>query len=164
MGTLVVKCGNIWRGMLLTPLFGKYATGFHTEGAQSPPRNLEIEYGFYISYLHVTEHKYVSSKCLEILSKTVSEAIWEDVNSKIFLGGACPQTPLVGTNTLRMLLWSCYYLVSRPHLKILYETLCKVLCPWALFYETTAQTDQPSAHTAISMKERCIILVSRDAT
>ena len=32
-----------------------------------PPRNPEIEYGYYISYLHVTEHKYVSSKCcLEI--------------------------------------------------------------------------------------------------
>ena len=37
-----------------------------------PPRNLEIEYGF---YLRVTEHKYVSSKCLEILSQIVSEAI-----------------------------------------------------------------------------------------
>ena len=37
--------------------------------SSSPPptRNLEIEYGCYISYLHVTEHKYVSSKCcLEI--------------------------------------------------------------------------------------------------
>ena len=44
----------------------------------SPPtRNLEIEYGCYISYLHVTEHKYVSSKCcLEILSQI---AIGEDV-------------------------------------------------------------------------------------
>ena len=28
-----------------------------------------------ISYLHVTEHKYVSSKCLEILSQIASEAI-----------------------------------------------------------------------------------------
>ena len=35
-------------------------------GLESPARNLEIEYGYYISYLHVTEHKYVSSKsCLE---------------------------------------------------------------------------------------------------
>ena len=50
---------------------------------QSPPRNLEIEYGYYcgainISYLilHVTGHKYVSSKCcLESLSQIVSEAI-----------------------------------------------------------------------------------------
>ena len=80
-----------------------------------PPRNLEIEYGFYISYLHVTEHKYVSSKCLQILSQIVSEAIREDVNSKIFLwgrgGGGCPQIPIVGTNAL---LWSCHYPVSPP--------------------------------------------------
>ena len=57
------------------------AAGFHTEGGdwnfppqpQFPlPRNLEIEY---ISYLHVTEHNYVSSKCLEILSQIASEAI-----------------------------------------------------------------------------------------
>ena len=40
-----------------------------------PARNLEIEYGFYISYLHVTEHKYVSSKCWEILSQIVSECV-----------------------------------------------------------------------------------------
>ena len=48
-----------------------------------PPRNLEIEYGYYcgainISYsiLHVTGHKYVSSKCcLESLSQIASEAI-----------------------------------------------------------------------------------------
>ena len=45
----------------------------------SPPRNLEIEYGYYyISYLilHVTGHTYVSSKCcLESLSQIASEAI-----------------------------------------------------------------------------------------
>ena len=36
-------------------------------GLEFPPRNLEIEYGYYVSYLHVTENKYVSSKCcLEI--------------------------------------------------------------------------------------------------
>ena len=49
----------------------------------SPPpqkKNLEIEYGFYISYLHVTGYKYVSSKCLEILSQIASEAIRKDVN------------------------------------------------------------------------------------
>ena len=34
----------------------------------SLPRNFEVEYGYYISY-------YVSSKCLEILSQIVSEAI-----------------------------------------------------------------------------------------
>ena len=48
----------------------------------SPPENLEIEYGDFgainISYLilHVTGHKYVSSKCyLESLSQIASEAI-----------------------------------------------------------------------------------------
>ena len=52
-------------------------------GIPPPPRNLEIEYGYYcgainISYLilHVTGHKYVSSKiCLESLSQIASEAI-----------------------------------------------------------------------------------------
>ena len=67
----------------------KKVTGFHTEGEgpwnfpppatippPPPPRNPEIVYGYYISYLHVTEHKYVSSKCcLEILSQIASEAI-----------------------------------------------------------------------------------------
>ena len=54
------------------------AAGFHTEGGGggglefSLPRNLEIEY---ISYLHITEHIYVSSKCSEILSQIASEAI-----------------------------------------------------------------------------------------
>ena len=71
-------------------------TGFHIGGAgisPPPPRNLEIEYGYYISYFHVTEHKYVSSKCcLVILSQIASEAICEDVNSK-FLGGDAPRPP-----------------------------------------------------------------------
>ena len=36
-----------------------------------------------ILILHVTGHKYVSSKCfLESLSQIASEAIWEDLNSK----------------------------------------------------------------------------------
>ena len=38
-------------------------------------RNLEFEYGYYIRYLHVTERKHLSSKCLDILSQIVSEAI-----------------------------------------------------------------------------------------
>ena len=54
-------------------------SGFLTEGVgggESPLRNLEIKYDYYISYLHVTEHKYVSSKCcLEILSLFALEAI-----------------------------------------------------------------------------------------
>ena len=69
--------------------------GFHTGGAGifpsqpqfSLPRNLEIEYGYYISYLHVTERKYIPSKCSEILSQIVSEAIGEVYKFKIFLGG-----------------------------------------------------------------------------
>ena len=52
-------------------------------GDLPPPRNLEIEYGYYcgainVSYLilHVTEHTYVPSNCcLESLSQIVSEAI-----------------------------------------------------------------------------------------
>ena len=54
----------VWRGES-----GWVDAGFHTEGGGGlefpPPRNLEIEYGYYcgainISY-HVTGHKYVSS-------------------------------------------------------------------------------------------------------
>ena len=40
-----------------------------------------------------------------------------------FPGGACPQTPLVGTHAFRTLLSSCYHPVFPPQLKILYETL-----------------------------------------
>ena len=46
-----------------------------------PPRNLEIDYGYYcgainISYLQVTGHTLVPSKCcLESLSQITSEAI-----------------------------------------------------------------------------------------
>ena len=29
-------------------------------GVEFPPQNIEIEYGYYISYLHVTERKHVS--------------------------------------------------------------------------------------------------------
>ena len=81
-----------------------------------PPRNLEIEYGYYISYLHVTEHKYVSSKCcLEILSQIASEAIWEDVNSKISCGGMPPDPPSKHAHvSFRMLLSSCYHPVPPP--------------------------------------------------
>ena len=77
-----------------------------TQPQFSPSRNLEIEYyclAINTSYLilHVTERKYVSSKCcLESLSQITSEAIWEDLNSKFsWRGGACPQNPLVGTHT-----------------------------------------------------------------
>ena len=57
----------------------------------SSPRNLEIEYGYCISYLHVTEDKYVSSKCcLENLSQIASEAIWEDLNLKFSWEGMLP--------------------------------------------------------------------------
>ena len=71
-------------------MYVRMYAGFHTEGGwegggwnSPPPRNLETEYGYYcgainISYLilHVTGHKYMSSKCcLESLSQIVSEAI-----------------------------------------------------------------------------------------
>ena len=79
----------------MTQVYVRHHTGFHTEGGGGdlefpppshnfpPPGNLEIEYGYYcgavnISYLilHVTGHKYVSSKCcLESLSQIASEAI-----------------------------------------------------------------------------------------
>ena len=42
---------------------------------------------------------------------------------KTFPGGACPQTPLVGTQAFHTLLSPCYHAVPPPHLKILYETL-----------------------------------------
>ena len=54
---------------------GGGALEFPPQPQFSLPRNLEIEYGYYISYLHVTERKYVSSKCSEILSQITSEAI-----------------------------------------------------------------------------------------
>ena len=48
-----------------------------------PPRNLDIEYGYYCQVLTT------------ILSQISSEAIWEDLNSKFSWGegGACPQAP-----------------------------------------------------------------------
>ena len=42
-----------------------------------------------ISYLHVTERKYVSSKCLEILSQIASEAIWEVLSPLVCNGWLC---------------------------------------------------------------------------
>ena len=60
---------------------GHVGAGFHTEGGPGippppPPKEiLKLSMVIIISYLHVTEHKYVSSKCSEILSQIVSEAI-----------------------------------------------------------------------------------------
>ena len=94
---------------------------FRPQSQLSLPRNLEIEY---ISYLHVTECKYVSSKCCPRLRQKQSERY---INSKFsWGGGACPQTPLVGMHAFRTLLSSCHhpgFLPSPPQLKILYETL-----------------------------------------
>ena len=74
--------------------------GFHTEGGEGgeagfpPPRNLEIEYGYYISYLHVTECKYVSSKyCVE---KFVPDCVRSNLRGckfKIFLVGGGEDMP-----------------------------------------------------------------------
>ena len=51
---------------------GREGAGFHTEGGGGwnfpRPEILKLS-------MVVTEHKYVSSKCLEILSQIVSEAI-----------------------------------------------------------------------------------------
>ena len=115
-----------------------------------PPRNLEIEYGYYcgainISYLilHVTGHKYVSSKCcLESMSQITSEAIWEDLNSTFSYGGgeACPQTPLVGTHAyarMSVLLHATIILLPSPQqLKILYETLIRIYKTCVYVYVT----------------------------
>ena len=56
----------------------------------SLPRNLEVEYGYYISYLHVIEHICV----IEISSQIASEAILRGIyiNSK-FSWGTCPRSP-----------------------------------------------------------------------
>ena len=80
-------------------------SGFHTEGGDlefpppppqpqfSLPRILEIEYGYYISYLHVTEPKYVSSKCSEIFVPDCVRSNLRGIWNQTFPGGACPQTP-----------------------------------------------------------------------
>ena len=80
-------------------LIAQHLTGFHTDGGAPPLRNLEIEYGCYcgainISYLilHVTGHKYVSSKCC---LKSLSQIASEDLNSKLSWegGGGMPPDP-----------------------------------------------------------------------
>ena len=86
--------------------------------AFSLPRNLEIEYGYYISYLHVTERKYVSSKCSEILSQIASEGIWEVYKFKIFRGGMSPDPPSRHAHVLHttiILLLSCFPQLKTPH-------------------------------------------------
>ena len=86
-------------------------------GIPPSPGNLEIVYGYYISYLHVTGHKYVSSNVVWNFCPRLHQK-----QSK-FSWGAHPHTPLVGTyacisHTTIILLPSC-----SPHLKILYVTL-----------------------------------------
>ena len=83
-----------------------------------PPRNLEIDYGYYcgainISYLQVTGHTLVPSKCcLESLSQIMSEAIWNDLNSQNFSGGGMPPDPPSSHACLHTLLSSRYHPVS----------------------------------------------------
>ena len=106
---------------------------FRTEGVgggggagiiSPPPRNLEIEYGYYISYLQVTEHiKYVSSKCCLEVCPRLRQKQSDRMQIQNFPKGACPHPPLVGMHTFHTLLSSCYHPVSPSQLKILYETL-----------------------------------------
>ena len=87
-------------------LFIHIQRGFHTEGwgawnfPPSPqpqfslPRNLEIEYGYYISYLHVTEcismcHQSVWKFCPRLHQKQFERYI----NSKFSWGGGMPPYP-----------------------------------------------------------------------
>ena len=71
-------------------------TGFHTEGGggpwNPPPRNLEIEYAYYIGYLHVTElsmchQNVVVPDCVR------SRSNLRGCKFKIFLGGHAPRPP-----------------------------------------------------------------------
>ena len=66
----------------------KVQTEFHTEGGleSPPPRNLEIEYSYYISYLHVTK----LSRCHQNVWKSVPDCIRRNLRGckfNLFLGG-----------------------------------------------------------------------------
>ena len=98
--------------------------GIPSQPQFSLPRNLEIEYGY---YLHVTErmcHQNVRKFCPRWGQKQSERYI----NSRFSWGGEgrggsgghAPQTPMHGFHTL---LSFCYHPVSPPQLKILYETL-----------------------------------------
>ena len=91
---------------------GTYRVSYRGVGALefSPPEILKLSmvvivvHSYLISHVTGRTREYVSSKCcLESLSQIVSEAIWEDLNSK-FSRGVCPQTSLVAAHT-----YACYY-------------------------------------------------------
>ena len=116
----------------INEMFGKEPNnlkGFIQGGGLPPSHNfpyseiLKLSV-YYISYLHVTERKYVSSKCLEICPRLQSERC---INSKFSLGGGGRGgTCLVRMHAFRTLLSSCYHpatILFPPQLKILYETL-----------------------------------------
>ena len=106
----------------------------------SLPRNLEIEYGYYISYLHVSErmcHQNVWKFCPRLRQKQSERHI----NSKFSWGGACLQNPLVGIHAFRTLLSSYYHPVFPPQLKILYEALhsyTKEVLEWSKYLHASA--------------------------
>ena len=73
------------------------------------PSQPQFGYGYYISYVHVTEHK-------GILPQIASEAIWEVYKFKFIPGGHAPKPPSVGMHAFHTLLTksSCYHPVSPP--------------------------------------------------
>ena len=89
-------------------------SGFHTEGGglEFPPPPPQKSWNWVRLLLFC--HRYETT----ILSQIASEAIWDDLNSKV-VGGGMPQIPHSGHARL-----SCYHPVFfPPKLKILYETL-----------------------------------------
>ena len=67
-----------------------YRFGREGAGIPPPPRNLEIGYGYYCGAINL-----ILCVIQMLFGSIVSEAIWEDLNSKFSGGGewACPQTP-----------------------------------------------------------------------
>ena len=128
--------------------FLKVVSGFHTEGGSwnpspPPPRNLEIEYGY---YCFVTGIKQQS--CPRLRQKQ-SERI--DLNSK-FSSVACPQTPVVGTHT-----YVCVSVLSRTTIILLPPCFTppnskSCMKPWvcsSLIIKTTPLFCSPSEGTQL---------------
>ena len=77
-------------------------------GAGIPPRNLEIEYGYYISfYMLLNISMYRQNVVWKILSQI---AVRSDLRGCKLM----PQTPVVGTHAFHTVLSSCYHPFS-PH-------------------------------------------------
>ena len=111
--------------LILIAAMWKCKQNFIQRGAWNPPpRNLEIEYSYYISYLHVTK----LSRCHQNVLKFVPDCARRNLRGckfNLFLeGGHAPDPPSRHahvSHTTIVLLPSCFPL----HLKILYETLVK---------------------------------------